>query len=355
MNRNIREVGEFWTSKQRAGHSLHEVSYRACFKPQLPEFFINRYSAEGDVVFDPFMGRGTTPLQASLMGRKAIGSDANPLSTHMISPRFNTPSIEEIEEVLSQMSPTPHLHDSDLLIFFHPDTLDEINTIRLLPSSPVNDWIKMVTCNRLTGHSKGFLSVRTLPPNQSVTPRSQARLNEKHGLTPEYKSLRDIVIKKSKSLLKDGGHKADGTFLNEEAHRISLRDDTVDLVVTSPPFLDIVDYRTDNWMRNWFYDCEPIDITMAKTADEWKIFASSVMAEMLRILKPGGRMCWEVGEAKSVDLEEVSYEAALEVGFEVDSIIINEQNFTKTSQIWGVSNNKKGTNSNRIVVAKKPV
>ena len=29
-------VNEFWTSKQRAAHSLHEVSYRACFKPQLP-------------------------------------------------------------------------------------------------------------------------------------------------------------------------------------------------------------------------------------------------------------------------------------------------------------------------------
>ena len=35
-------VNEFWTSKQRAAHSLHEISYRACFKPQLPRFFITR-------------------------------------------------------------------------------------------------------------------------------------------------------------------------------------------------------------------------------------------------------------------------------------------------------------------------
>jgi hypothetical protein len=33
-------VGEFWTSKQRKANSLHEVSYRACFKPQLPAYFI---------------------------------------------------------------------------------------------------------------------------------------------------------------------------------------------------------------------------------------------------------------------------------------------------------------------------
>ena len=54
---------EFWTAGQRQGHSLHEVSYRACFKPQLPEFFISRLTVPGDAVYDPFMGRGTTPLR----------------------------------------------------------------------------------------------------------------------------------------------------------------------------------------------------------------------------------------------------------------------------------------------------
>ena len=43
-------INEFWTSAQRKGHSLHEVSYRACFKPQLPAFFIARLSQPGDLV-----------------------------------------------------------------------------------------------------------------------------------------------------------------------------------------------------------------------------------------------------------------------------------------------------------------
>ena len=73
-------ANEFWTSKQRAAHSLHEVSYRACFKPQLPRFFIERLTDPGDVVFDPFMGRGTTLLEAVLLGRDVIGNDVNPLS-----------------------------------------------------------------------------------------------------------------------------------------------------------------------------------------------------------------------------------------------------------------------------------
>src|SRR5262249_13871489 len=52
-------INEFWTARQRQASSLHEVSYRACFKPQLPRFFIERLTKPGDIVYDPFMGRGT--------------------------------------------------------------------------------------------------------------------------------------------------------------------------------------------------------------------------------------------------------------------------------------------------------
>ena len=48
-------VNEFWTSKQASAHSLHEVSYRACFKPQLPRFFMIGSPVRA-VVYDPFMG-----------------------------------------------------------------------------------------------------------------------------------------------------------------------------------------------------------------------------------------------------------------------------------------------------------
>ena len=93
-------VNEFWTHAQRAGHALHEISYRACFKPQLPEFFIERLTGQTDVVYDPFMGRGTTPIQAALMGRRPVGNDANPMSIMMTRPRLNTPELADIESRL---------------------------------------------------------------------------------------------------------------------------------------------------------------------------------------------------------------------------------------------------------------
>src|SRR5919107_1480152 len=74
-------TNEFWTARQRAAHSLQEISYRACFKPQLPRFFIERLTAPGDIVYDPFMGRGTTLVEAALLERSPAGCDVNPLSS----------------------------------------------------------------------------------------------------------------------------------------------------------------------------------------------------------------------------------------------------------------------------------
>ena len=56
-------TNEFWTSKQLAGNSLHEVSYRACFKSQLVGFFVERLTEPDDLVYDPFMGRGPDPIR----------------------------------------------------------------------------------------------------------------------------------------------------------------------------------------------------------------------------------------------------------------------------------------------------
>ena len=92
----IRYTGEFWTSRQRQASSLHEISYRACFKPQLPRFFINLLTHEGNIVYDPFGGRGTTAIEAGLLGRRVIVNDANPLSRVLTEPRFFPPFVEDV-------------------------------------------------------------------------------------------------------------------------------------------------------------------------------------------------------------------------------------------------------------------
>jgi hypothetical protein len=207
-----RYTGEFWTAKQRQAHSLHEVSYRACFKPQLPRFFIEYLTNEGDTVYDPFSGRGTTALEAGLLGRKVIANDANPLSTLLSKPRFFPPSLEELMERLDGI-PIDETDDAeiDLSMFFHPKTEAEIVSLKNYltqrrghsTEDNIDRWIRMVATNRLTGHSKGFFSVYTLPPNQAVSADSQRKINVKMEQTPEQRDTRVIIFKKSKTLLSD--------------------------------------------------------------------------------------------------------------------------------------------------------
>src|SRR6188768_1402807 len=71
-----------WKAQPRLwGHSLHPMcSYLASFPAALAHAFIARYSRPGDVVLDPFSGRGTAPLQAVAEGRIGVGNDLNPLA-----------------------------------------------------------------------------------------------------------------------------------------------------------------------------------------------------------------------------------------------------------------------------------
>jgi phosphatidylethanolamine/phosphatidyl-N-methylethanolamine N-methyltransferase len=76
------------------------------------------------------------------------------------------------------------------------------------------------------------------------------------------------------------------------------------------------------------------------------------MDEFARVVRPGGKIAFEVGEVRGgkVALEHAVLSAAKDLPLEPIAVMINRQAFTKTAQCWGVDNNAKGTNSNRIVV-----
>jgi DNA modification methylase len=68
-----------------------------------------------------------------------------------------------------------------------------------------------------------------------------------------------------------------------------IKSNSVDLVVTSPPFLDVVDYATDNWLRCWFNGIEESKIgiwTFRKPA-EWAGAMKRLFNELHRVVKPG--------------------------------------------------------------------
>jgi DNA modification methylase len=374
-----RVVGEFWTAGQRRASSLHEISYRACFKPQLPAYFIRRFTAEGGVVYDPFSGRGTTIIEAALSGRSIIANDANPLSMILARPRLEVPDSDAVAARLQTFDYDPALHpDRDLSMFYEARTASEIawlrNYLRGRHDSGTEDtidaWIRMIATNRLTGHSPGFFSVYTFPPNQAVSVKSQIRINQRRGQTPEYRDTKAIILKKTRRLLRNVSGDdivklkiaaAAAMFLTGDAGSTgAIPDGHVDLTVTSPPFLDIVQYADDNWLRCWFNDL-PLDeitprITMARTVGAWSAAMQRVFDELFRVTRNGGVVAFEVGEIRNgkVRLEDYIVPLGISSGFHCEAVLINTQQFTKTANIWGVANNQAGTNSNRIAVFRKP-
>jgi hypothetical protein len=263
----------------------------------------------------------------------------------------------------------------DLLVFYHPATLRRISALRkyLLDRERANAlsaadrWIRMVAVNRLTGHSKGLFCVYTLPPNQAVTPQSQAKINARLKQAPDPRDVAAIVLGKSRKLLADVTEDVRRTLRQsvERSHLIAgassdtpqIPTGSVSLVVTSPPFLDVVNYQTDNWLRCWFsgIDAAAVPVTLAKQTDAWRAFVTSTLIELRRVLAPGGHVAFEVGEVRggALRLEEIVIPAAVAAGLEPVLVLINAQQFTKTANCWGVANNRKGTNTNRIVLLRR--
>jgi hypothetical protein len=197
--------------------------------------------------------------------------------------------------------------------------------------------------------------------------QSQRKINEARNQVPPRRDVRAAILKKSKALLKDltpadaqalASAARQARLITRAAHHTpDIGDASVDLVVTSPPFLTVVNYKMDNWLRCWFCGIDPaaVRLTTPTGLNRWQAAMTSVFRELHRVLKPGASVAFEVGEVRkgTIRLEEVVSPSAVAAGLEPVFVLINAQEFTKTANVWGVANNRVGTNTNRVVVLRK--
>jgi hypothetical protein len=186
---------------------------------------------------------------------------------------------------------------------------------------------------------------------------------------PQYRNIRDLILRKTRSLvrglssteyenLKIAG--ARGVYITGDSRKTPIiPDESISLTVTSPPFLDTVQYVKDNWLRCWFngLDSSAIerDLTVTRSLGSWCSAMGATFRELFRVTIPGGHVAFEVGEVRRgcIRLDEQVLPLGIEAGFTPLGILVNRQQFTKTSHIWGIGNNDSGTNTNRIVIFRK--
>ena len=289
-----------WKAQTRLwGHSLHPMcSYLASFPAALAHAFVARYSRPGDVVLDPFSGRGTAPLQATAEGRIGVGNDLNPFAHLLTAAKVEAPTAAEARTRTTvlrlawaggsahwldlaaaiQAAPAtggPEPVPDEVALAFHPRTFAQVLFLRdaLDQASPVDRFLAAALAGILHGKTPSYLS--TLMPNTfSMAPRYVRDFAARTEFSSPERDAFDRLDAKLTRLYRDPLPRAAGIALLGDARDAGSRagaalrarglPDRVRLVLTSPPYLRVVKYGYYNWLRTWFlgYDSRAIDATL---------------------------------------------------------------------------------------------
>lgn len=347
------DLGRCWRSAPRAwGNPLHKLApYVGGFPPALANYFIQRYTKERDTILDPFSGGGTAPLEAILNGREALASDAFTYAATLTQAKCHPLSEADFEEKLAEVKTTAsNLPDSilpdvdeDIEIFFHPETLDELVRFRHVlekDTTPEGKFLKAIVCGILHGPSKMFLSIQTRD-TFSGSPDYVRRYKEKNDLDTKYRNVAECIQRKFHRLNSDLYPSGEATVREADAGDLPFEDSSVNFVLTSPPYMHMLDYSWNNWLRLWWLgkdrDNERDSLNQTASVPDFRSFIKRSIKEIYRVLSSDGRAVTVIGDVRKHRSggNKIVYPArmiaaeAKNAGFEVERVIEDDYNVDK--------------------------
>ncbi len=402
-----------WKQQQRLwGHSFHPMcSYLASFPAALSHAFIARYSRPGDVVLDPFSGRGTTPLQACAEGRIGAGNDLNPLAHLLTAAKVDPPTGPEAdtrmaalrlawgrdaaawqdlalrvgaEPATTQVPAAGSLAGPmegietvplEVALAFHPRTLAQLlfvrSTLRL--DDRVDRFLAAALCGILHGKSASYLS-EIMPNTFSMAPRYVRDFVARTDFRSPERDLFALLERKLHRLDRQPPPPMRGLALLGDARdagtrfRESLRarglPTRARLVVTSPPYLRVVKYGYYNWLRTWFLgeDAREIDATLddAHHRTPYLRFVRESLADLRTALADDAVVVLVIGDVEldhgrpissGIGLAGAVWEAAAEPeGYRLAGIALDDvAAHRKMTRLWGDEAGR-ATKTDRILV-----
>ena len=328
------------------GHSLHYIGpYSGSFPPELVHYFLYKYTNPNETVLDPFAGRGTTGLQAILNNRKTIQNDMNPLANIYTQSKLFPIDSRSVEKYLDKvpfyndayLEPLEEQKEEELLAYFHKETLYEIRILKkyLLENDSVESrFIQGLLVGTLRGNRISNLSV-TMSALICFSANYMRQWSEKTNTYPEYREVKSRLIGKAERLEKDGlAFRRDSKIIQEDAGNLSsIEDNSIDTIITSPPYFNVINYAYDNRLRLWAlgYDHKEIQKKLSHTSSIQKYteFIDSTVKEMYRVLKDDTWNIIVVGDVKKKDKNktyflntaEIIAKSAFKAGFTLEKII----------------------------------
>ena len=289
--------------------SLHQLSpYIGKIKSSIAAELIERYSAPGDVVVDPFAGSGTIPFEAATRGRVAFGADISPYACILARAKLSPPpSLEDAlglaEEALrrAESLPTPDLRPVPAWVrrFFHPRTLREALNFAAVCRPPGNEFLMACLLGILHHQRPGFLSY----PSSHLVPYLRDRKFPRQDF-PEmygYRPLRPRLLAKVRRSYRRFSCPSPSAVLSfrQTAVQDLALPDQFGALITSPPYMNALDYGRDNRLRLWFIDpglVDRVDNGVTQRRQAFIEAMTSLAREVQRNLRPGGYCVHVVGE-----------------------------------------------------------
>lgn len=250
-------------------HLLHSICpYFAMFPPEFVEHYTLAFSNPGDIVLDPFCGRGTTVFESVLLNRNAYGLDISPVAYCITSAKANPPNLLAVLTRLDLLR-NEFETSTDVCVprseFFHwcyaERTLRQICFLRRSVDwrqDVVDRFITALVLNCLHGEShktENCFSNR-MPRTISTKPMYSVRWWKERDLYPPERDVFEILARQAAFRLSGSVPRMSGQVRLGDARDIVkvfpelIR--AVQLVVTSPPYFDTTDYGEDQWLRMWF-------------------------------------------------------------------------------------------------------
>ncbi|WP_161565731.1 DNA methyltransferase [Mycoplasma sp. ATU-Cv-508] len=302
-----------WKIMNRSwGDKTHRIcSYTAMFPPALARYFIEKYSSKNDTVLDTFSGRGTTVLEARLLNRRAFAMDLNPLA-YVLS-RAKAKSFRE-KKLLRRVSNlekefysysnkvdiTSHKLNS-LKTYYSDENLRQIIFLKdklginHLSLDYIDNYILAITLGLMHGpmrkNGESIYFSLHMSNHTSMSENYVRKYAKKNCLEKPVDNIFEKISRRITTIFSRSEYSTNNAIVKignalEASKHFKIRPK---LILTSPPYLNLVNYTQQNWIKMWMlgyenrYDNKNIGIDDKHKENSYEKFICGYLYEISKI------------------------------------------------------------------------